>query len=219
MQKPIIRIRENSAFARFAARKLKTQNVALVLGKTIYLYGVTASDFLKSPSWVAHELQHVRQYERHGILVFLLLYSYYSLRHGYYNNPLEAEARAEERNFSLAESYSLILPSQKTFGNEVPEIIFAAQSLHPPMSRPRKVPPTAAQKRLFFIHVVVFAVATIAMFMIHAGQEKAAGTWVYPWHAWPVAAWALAVIGHWCALWTTYEDKGLDDFNRMVQNG
>ncbi len=87
------------------------------------------------------------------------------------------------------------------------------------MARPRKVPPTAAQKRLFFIHLVIFAIATIAMFMIHAAQEKAAGTWFYPWHAWPVAAWSLAVIGHWCALWTTYEDKGLDDFNRMVQNG
>lgn len=84
---------------------------------------------------------------------------------------------------------------------------------------PRKIPPTAGQKRIFYIHVLVFAVAVVAMFMIHAGQEKKAGTWVYPWHAWPVAAWALAVIGHWCALWTTYEDKGLDEYNRQVQNG
>ena len=83
----------------------------------------------------------------------------------------------------------------------------------------RKIPPTAAQKRVFFIHLVIFIVAVVAMFMIHAGQEKAAGTWVYPWHAWPVAAWALAIIGHWCALWTTYEDKGLTEFNRMVENG
>ena len=83
----------------------------------------------------------------------------------------------------------------------------------------RKIPPTAAQKRVFFIHLVIFIIAVVAMFMIHAGQEKAAGTWVYPWHAWPVAAWSLAIIGHMCALWTTYEDKGLNEFNRMVENG
>ncbi len=83
----------------------------------------------------------------------------------------------------------------------------------------RKIPPTAAQKRGFFIHLVIFIIGVVAMFMIHAGQEKAAGTWVYPWHAWPVAAWALAIIGHMCALWTTYEDKGLTEFNRMVENG
>jgi len=84
---------------------------------------------------------------------------------------------------------------------------------------PRRILPTAKQKRLFYIHCVVFAVATVAMFLIHAGQEKASGSWEYPWHAWPVAAWALAVIGHWCALWTTYEDRGLEEFERMTRNG
>jgi hypothetical protein len=102
------------------------------------------------------------------------------------------------------------------FVDELLPIIFARLSKH---LMPRKIPPTAAQKRTFYVHVVIFAVAVIAMFLIHGAQERKAGTWVYPWHAWPVAAWSLAVIGHWCALWTTYEDKGLEEFNRQVQNG
>ncbi len=219
MKQQTIRIRENSPLARLAAKKLRAANVALVFRKTIHLHGTTAADFRKNPSWVAHELQHVRQYERYGTIGFLLRYLFYSLQKGYFKNPLEAEARAAEGNRMLADQYHLEIPARKTFANENTNAIFAPQSQDTAMSRPRKVPPTAAQKRVFFIHVAIFIVAVIAMFMIHAGQEKAAGTWVYPWMAWPVAAWALAVIGHWCALWTTYEDKGLDDFNRMVHNG
>lgn len=219
MKKNPVRIRENSALARLAARKLGSPNVAMVIGKTIHLHGVSSADFRKKPSWVAHELQHIRQYERYGTVGFLLRYFYHSLRKGYYNNPLEAEARAAEKDLSLLNHYSLEIPTQKTFANEPLNVIFAPQSTSSVMSRPRKVPPTGAQKRVFFIHLAIYIVAVIAMFVIHAGQETAAGTWVYPWHAWPVAAWSLAIIGHWCALWTTYEDKGLDDFNRMVHNG
>ncbi len=111
MKKLQVRIHEKSSIARFAAKKMQALNVALVLGKTIHLHGVTASDFLKSPSWVAHELQHVRQYERYGFVGFLLRYGYYSLRFGYFNNPLEIEARAEEGNTSLAEAYTLMPPA------------------------------------------------------------------------------------------------------------
>lgn len=219
MKKKIIRIREDSLLARLAARKLGAANVAMVIGKTIHLHGVSAADFRKNASWVAHELQHVRQYERYGTIGFLFRYFYYSLRKGYYRNPLEAEARAAEKDLSFLEQYDLEFPAQKTFANESLNAIFAPQSSIPVMSHLRKVPPTGAQKRVFFIHLVIYIVAVIAMFVYHGMQEKAAGTWVYPWHAWPVAAWSLAIIGHWCALWTTYEDKGLDDFNRMVQNG
>lgn len=219
MKKKIVRIREASPLARLAARRLWSENVAMVFRKTIHLHGVSAADFRKNPSWLAHELQHVRQYERYGTVGFLLRYLFYSIQKGYYQNPLEAEARAAEGNTALLTHYQLENPLRKTFANENTTVIFAPQSLNTAMSRPRKVPPTAAQKRTFFIHVAIFAVGVIAMFMIHAGQEKAAGTWVYPWMAWPVAAWSLAIIGHWCALWTTYEDKGLDDFNRMVHNG
>ncbi|RYD53063.1 MAG: 2TM domain-containing protein [Sphingobacteriales bacterium] len=219
MARSLLSIRENSWLARIAARRLRSGNVAMVIGRTIHLHGVSATEFLASPSWVAHELEHIRQYKRYSTIGFLLRYGYYSFRNGYYQNPLEVAARVAEQNPLPENRYQFTVRSGKRFANEAPTAIFAPQSDFTVMSRPRKVPPTASQKRIFFIHLVIFIVATVAMFMIHAGQEKSAGTWVYPWHAWPVAAWALAVIGHWCALWTTYEDKGLDDFNRMVQNG
>ena len=82
-----------------------------------------------------------------------------------------------------------------------------------------KILPTSRQKSIFFIHLIVFAIGVTVMFLIHAGQEKAAKAWVYPWHAWPVAAWGLAVIGHWCALWTQSHDPAMDEFNRQTQNG
>ncbi len=83
----------------------------------------------------------------------------------------------------------------------------------------RKIAPSAKAKRTFFLHCIVFAVATVAMLLIHRSQTAAAGTWVYPWYAWPVAAWGLAIIGHWCALWTNYEDKGLVEYERQARNG
>jgi hypothetical protein len=48
--------------------------------------------------------------------------------------------------------------------------------------------------------------------------DKGATTWVYPWPAWITAAWALSLVGHWCALFTSYEDAGLDEFNRLSNN-
>lgn len=83
-----------------------------------------------------------------------------------------------------------------------------------------KISPTGRQKSIFFIHLLIFAVGVAAMFFIHARQEAAInGAWVYPWHAWPVAAWALAVIGHWCALWTRYKDPAFEEYERQVRNG
>jgi len=40
-------IKENSWIARVAARKLHSQNVAIVLGKTVHLYNVPKEHFLK----------------------------------------------------------------------------------------------------------------------------------------------------------------------------
>ena len=82
---------------------------------------------------------------------------------------------------------------------------------------PQKLKPTAAQKRIFFIHFIVFAIATVIMVMIHRGQSKEG--WAYPWHAWIIAAWGLSLIGHWCAVYTNYGDKGMDEYNRQVKNG
>ncbi len=72
---------------------LKSSNVAMVLGKTIHLSGVSRADFLKNEGWVAHELCHIRQFQEHGFFRFLWLYLRESVRVGYYNNKYEVEAR------------------------------------------------------------------------------------------------------------------------------
>jgi hypothetical protein len=43
-----------------------------------------------------HEREHLRQIERDGRLLFALRYSWWTLRHGYWNNPYEVEARVAE---------------------------------------------------------------------------------------------------------------------------
>lgn len=43
-----------------------------------------------------HERKHLEQIERDGRLLFALKYSWWTLRHGYYMNPYEVEARAAE---------------------------------------------------------------------------------------------------------------------------
>jgi hypothetical protein len=92
-----VQIKENHWLAKIAAKKLQSPSIALVLGNTIYLYGVTAADFWQNTAWVKHELQHVQQYKQLGILPFLLKYGWYSIRYGYTHNPLEIEARQAEK--------------------------------------------------------------------------------------------------------------------------
>ncbi|MBS1496833.1 MAG: DUF4157 domain-containing protein [Bacteroidetes bacterium] len=96
MNRPDYTIKENSWLAKIACKKLGTQNVAMVLGKTIHLYRVSAADFLKDECWVKHELCHINQFKQHGYFMFIIKYLYESLKHGYYNNKYEVEARAAE---------------------------------------------------------------------------------------------------------------------------
>ncbi|UYZ58677.1 hypothetical protein [Hymenobacter latericus] len=91
------RIVENSPLARVARWKLRQANVAMVLGRTIHLSGVSRADFLRDASWVAHELCHIRQVQEHGLLGFLWKYLVESARVGYYANRFEAEAREAGR--------------------------------------------------------------------------------------------------------------------------
>jgi len=88
-----LKIKEKSVLARIARRVLKSANVAMVLGKTIHLSGVSRAAFLENKSWVAHELCHVRQFQEHGFFRFLWLYLLESIRKGYYHNKFEVEAR------------------------------------------------------------------------------------------------------------------------------
>jgi hypothetical protein len=91
-----IRIKEKSLLARIAAFNLRSGKVAMVLGKTIHLHNVSKADFLKNERWLKHELCHIQQYRKYGFFPFLAKYLWESIRHGYYNNRFEVEAREAE---------------------------------------------------------------------------------------------------------------------------
>ncbi len=100
-----VKIKERAWIACIAARKLKAGNVAIVIGNTIYLHGVTRAYFLSNPAWLRHELKHVEQYRRLSIPLFIMLYLYQCLRFGYTNAPLELAARQAEADEQIAENY------------------------------------------------------------------------------------------------------------------
>lgn len=98
-------VRERSIYASLAARKLSYSRIAIVLGRTIHLHGVTKQAFFASERWVIHELVHVEQYQRYGSIRFLWLYFIGWLRFGYFNHPLEREARSREQEIALLARY------------------------------------------------------------------------------------------------------------------
>ncbi len=99
MIKPPFYIKENSLLAKLAAKKLQAKSVAMVLGKTIHLHGSSKENFLADKLWLKHELCHVKQFESHGYLPFVIKYLWESLRVGYYNNKFEVEARDAENQY------------------------------------------------------------------------------------------------------------------------
>ncbi len=96
MNKPEFIIKEHSWLAKIAAKKLRSTNVAMVLGETIHLYGVPKTDFLADEKWLKHELCHIKQFKHYGYFNFVVKYLWESLRKGYYNNRFEVEARNAE---------------------------------------------------------------------------------------------------------------------------
>jgi hypothetical protein len=96
MSKPIYYIKEHSWLAKIAAKKMKAHAVAMVLGKTIHLFGSTKEEFLADKCWVKHELCHIKQFKEHGYVLFIIKYLWESLRVGYHNNKYEVEAREAE---------------------------------------------------------------------------------------------------------------------------
>ena len=82
--------------AKLAAKKLKSNAVAMVLGKTIHLHNTTKTDFLADERWLKHELCHIEQFKKHGYIFFIVKYLWESIRKGYYNNLFEVEARQAE---------------------------------------------------------------------------------------------------------------------------
>lgn len=89
-------VKENSSIAKLAAKKLRSENVAIVIGKTIHLHNVSKEDFLKNKKWLNHEICHINQFKKYGFFTFIFKYLWESLQHGYYNNKYEAEARKSE---------------------------------------------------------------------------------------------------------------------------
>lgn len=89
-------IKENSWIAWVAAKKLKANAVAIVVGNVIHLHNTTAQQFLQNKKWVKHELCHIKQFKQHGFVVFIAKYIWQSIKHGYYNNKYEVEARKAE---------------------------------------------------------------------------------------------------------------------------
>jgi Domain of unknown function (DUF4157) len=96
LNKPDFIIKENSWLAKIAAKKLKANALAMVLGKTIHLHNTTKANFLNDKRWLKHELCHIKQFAAHGYFLFVVKYLWESLRKGYYNNRFEVEARNAE---------------------------------------------------------------------------------------------------------------------------
>lgn len=103
-----IKIKEQSWCARLAAHKMKSPAVAMVLGTTIHLWNISREEFLKRPSLVVHEMEHVRQFQHYGFLRFCFLYLWESARKGYYNNRFEVEARRAESNKLFLEGVEFV---------------------------------------------------------------------------------------------------------------
>ena len=90
------KIRENSFIARIAAWKLKAKQVAIVIGNTIHLHNTSTEELLNNKPWLKHELEHIRQYKKYGLIGFIVSYLVESIKKGYYNNKFEVAARAAE---------------------------------------------------------------------------------------------------------------------------
>lgn len=92
---------ENSWVARLACRKLKIQQCAIVLGRTIFLHGLDKNALMQDQRLLRHEVCHVIQWQRMGYFYFLFCYLSWSIRNGYYQNPLEIEARQKEEDETI----------------------------------------------------------------------------------------------------------------------
>lgn len=64
----------------------------ITLPWAIYLYPTRLHD----AALIRHEMKHVEQMRREGVVKFFLLYLWWSLRYGYRDNPYEQQARAAE---------------------------------------------------------------------------------------------------------------------------
>lgn len=74
------------------AKQLPEDAIAFTFGEHVFVKGGR----IGQPE-LLHEAEHVIQFRRYGKLGFLIRYFWWSLRHGYRENPLEVQARAFAR--------------------------------------------------------------------------------------------------------------------------
>lgn len=67
------------------------------IGITLPPFGIyVLEEQLNNSRLLKHEQQHWKQYQDLGAIMFYIKYVWYSLIHGYKNNPMEIEARSAE---------------------------------------------------------------------------------------------------------------------------
>jgi hypothetical protein len=93
MKNESVKIIERSLLARIARIVRKSDTIAMVIGERIYLSGVSKREFLEDPTWLKHEMIHVEQYRKYGMIKFLFLYLMEWFKKGYKENRFEVEAR------------------------------------------------------------------------------------------------------------------------------
>ena len=72
------------------------EDYAITIGRTIFL-SCSKQDFLSDTPWVRHELTHVQQYKKYGVLEFAKRYLFSAIfYHSYTKIPFEKEAISAE---------------------------------------------------------------------------------------------------------------------------
>lgn len=80
-------IRSATGLIGWVLRRTRFHGVTLPWG--IYILPEKMGDMVL----VRHEEAHAEQIARYGVVGFYTRYVWYTIRHGYWNNPLEVEAR------------------------------------------------------------------------------------------------------------------------------
>jgi hypothetical protein len=94
-------IKEKSWIAKIAATKLRSDRCAIVFFNTIYLHCISKEEIINNTQLLQHEVMHIKQWKREGAFIFLFKYIKFTFQFGYYNNPLEIEARKAELDVNI----------------------------------------------------------------------------------------------------------------------
>jgi hypothetical protein len=105
-------IKPGSIRAKYAARIMKVNSIAIVFGNTIHLWNCTGESFLKNTRWLRHETAHVLQFKKYGNMRFYFLYLIEHFKKGYTKNKFEIEAREKEADENILNEVELITISQ-----------------------------------------------------------------------------------------------------------